>query len=69
MDDEEGNELKANFIFSTYMIKIIDKYDKELISEEEYQKFLEILQRWEFQFKMLPLVKKKKLVLILEQME
>jgi hypothetical protein len=69
MDDEEGNELKANFIFSTYMIKIIDNYDNELISEESFQKYLETLQRWEFQFKMLPLQKKKKLLLILERMK
>jgi hypothetical protein len=51
------------------MIKIIIKYDNELISEEEFQKYLEILQRWEFQFKLLPLEQKKKLLLILEKME
>lgn len=68
MDDEEINEFKSNFIFSNYIIKVIDKYDNNLISEEKYQKFLEILQCWEFQFKILPLEKKKKLLLILERM-
>lgn len=54
---------EKQYVFHKYIVKVIDRYDDGLISDEELEQHLRTLNRWEGVFKKLPIAKRKKLLL------